>query len=183
MRRALLLCLLSVAVLVGCGNSRTPVPNPLAPAAPKGFRAVSLPTAGVSLSVPRNWTTSSGRAPLLTVISSGSAVIAVWRYPRSGAAPADVAAVAQALIKRARTRDPNLELISSKVLRAGNHPAIEMQALERIAGQLRNVRSTHIFLANAEVVLDEYAPPYLFAAVDKTVFAPVARSLLAMTAA
>jgi hypothetical protein len=177
--------LLPLAAIAGCGNSRTPVPNPLAPAPAKGFRAIALPAAGVSVNAPRTWTVTSGRGPLMEVISSGAAVIAVWRYPRTSAPPTGTAAVDQAeqtLIQRARARDPALAVISSKVLRAEPRPTIQLEALEHIAGQLRTVRSTHIFLPKAELVLDEYAPPQVFAAVDRAVFAPVARSLVATTA-
>jgi hypothetical protein len=185
-RRRLLLYLLPAAAIVGCGNSRTPVPNPLAPAAPKGFRAVNLPATGVSLNAPRSWTVTPGRAPLVAAMSSGVAAIAVWRYPRTSGPPSGTAAVdqlEQTLIKRARARDPGLQLISSKVLRADARPTIQLEALERISGQLRTVRSTHILLSDAELVLDEYAPPQVFAAVDRAVFLPVARSLVATTAA
>jgi hypothetical protein len=180
-RLLLLLCLVATAGFAGCGNSRTPVPNPLAPVPPGGFRTLAIPATGVSVKAPRSWAAVTGHAPLVAVISSGSAVIAVWRYPRVSVPPADSAATLQAqqtLTKRARARDPRLEVIASRVLRIGGVPAIELEALERISGQLRTVRSTHVFLRGAEVVLDEYAPPRFFAGVDREVFAPVARSLL-----
>ena len=61
--------------------------------------------------------------------------------------------------------------------RAGAAPAVELDALERVGGQLRRVRSIHVFLAHAEIVLDEYAPPGQFHAVNRAVFTPVRRSL------
>jgi hypothetical protein len=36
----------------------------------------------------------------------------------------------------------------------------------------------HVFVARAEVVLDEYAPPQDFPAVDHAVFSPLKHSLL-----
>jgi hypothetical protein len=39
------------------------------------------------------------------------------------------------------------------------------------------VRSTHVYVPGAEYVLDEYAPPAMFHAVDHAVFSPIKRSL------
>jgi hypothetical protein len=55
---------------------------------------------------------------------------------------------------------------------------VEVDALERVGKQIRRVHSVHVFVPHAELVLDEYAPPQLFAAVDRSVFVPVQRSLL-----
>jgi hypothetical protein len=48
---------------------------------------------------------------------------------------------------------------------------------QRVAGQQRRVRSTHVFAQGAEVVVDQYAAPRDFAAVDAAVFEPTVRSL------
>ena len=42
--------------------------------------------------------------------------------------------------------------------------------MEQIAGHERQVRSSHLFEPRAEVVLEEYAPPQLFAGVEHAVF-------------
>ena len=173
--------LLATAALSGCGNSRTPVPNASAPAPAKGFRMVTLSAAHIAVEAPQSWALATGRAPLVAVISSGNAVIALWRYARSAAVPAGTAPIDQlehSLIARARARDPGIEVLSAQVLRMSGFPAVQLEAVEHIAGQLRMVRSTHLFLANTELVLDEYAPPRFFGAVDHTVFVPVAHSLV-----
>jgi hypothetical protein len=51
-----------------------------------------------------------------------------------------------------------------------------------VGGQLRRVRSLLVYLAGAEVVLEEYAPPAAFHSVDHLVFSPVRRSLRLLSA-
>jgi hypothetical protein len=170
-----------LAVLAGCGNSRTPIPTLTTPAPPSGFRPLSFPTAGLSLQAPRNWSVTTGHGSLITTLASGQAVIALWRFPSSGAPPEGAAALRQAaqqLLGAARTRDPGMQVIGSKVTRIDGVPAVELDAVEHIAGHSRQVRSSHLFEPRAEVVLEEYAPPQLFAGADHTVFLPVTHSLL-----
>jgi len=60
--------------------------------------------------------------------------------------------------------------------------AVQLQARERIGGQVRRVSSTHVYVPGAELVLDEYAPPAQYAAIDRSVFAPIRRSLALLPA-
>ncbi len=176
---AITACLL--AALAGCGNSRTRVPSLTTPAAPTGFRPLAFPAAGLSLKAPQNWNVTAGHGRLITTVSSGDAVIALWRFPSSGPAPVGAAALRQAaqqLISAARARDPGMRMIASQVTRIGGVPAIELDAVEQIAGHSRQVRSSHLFEPHDEVVLEEYAPPQLFPGVDQAVFVPLRRSLL-----
>jgi hypothetical protein len=185
LRRAVMLVGPLVA-LAGCGNSRTPVPNLLAPAAPNGFRTLTFPADGVRLRAPLDWAVGQGRGSLVTTLSSGTAVVALWRYPRSSPLPrgtSSLAAARRRLISQARALDPGLHLIRSKISRIGGVPVVELDAFEQIDGHARRVRSSHLFEAHAELVLDEYAPPDLFHAVDHSVFSPVKRSLLVIRTA
>lgn len=68
-------------------------------------------------------------------------------------------------------------MIRSALTRADGRPAIALDVLERISGQLRRVRSLHVYAGGAELVLEEYAPPAVFSTVDHAVFSPVTRSL------
>jgi len=172
----LLLC--SLLPLSGCGNSRAPVPNLSQPVTPTSFRTLNF--TGVTLRAPSNWSVVNERAPLVTVVASGTAVVALWRFPRSAPVPAGRTALSQAaaqLIQAVRARDASLQVIRATTLLLDREPAIELDAFERINGQPRRVRSTHVFVPGAELVLDEYAPPGIFHAVDHTVFSPVKRSL------
>lgn len=176
---AILIC--PLAALAACGNSRTPVPSVSTPAPPTGFRALSFPAAGLSLQAPNNWAVTAGHGRLITTVSSGAAVIALWRFPSSALPPAGAVALrraAQELVKAARVRDPGMRLIGSEVTQISGVPAVELDAVEQIAGRARQVRSSHMFEPRAEVVLEEYAPPPLFPTVDQTVFDPLRRSLV-----
>lgn len=173
----------SLALLAGlaaCGNSRTPAPSLSAPAAPSSFRPLADPAAGVALAAPTNWSVLQQRPPLLMVISSGAAVIALWRFQHRGPWPSDPALLAQAraaLIGAVHARDRTLQLIRSKIGTVNGVHSIELDAFERIGNSVRRVRSTHLYVTGAEVVLDEYAPPRMFHSVDHAVFSPVKRSL------
>jgi hypothetical protein len=181
--RLLLGC--SVLFVAGCGNSRTPVPDTNVPAAPQGFRTLRLSQAAVSLVTPRNWTVTGQTAPLMLTLNSGPAVVALWRFARAAAPPGSSSALAGArvaLIAVARARDRTLKLLSSKLMRIDGARAVQLQARERIGGQLRRVSSTHVCVPGAELVLDEYAPPAHYAAIDRSVFAPIRRSLALLPA-
>jgi hypothetical protein len=175
----------SVLLVAGCGNSRTPVPDASVPAAPAGFRTLRLTHAAVSLVTPRNWTVTGQSAPLVLTLNSGPAVVALWRFARAAPPPAsgaDLASTRTALIKAVRTRDRTLTLLSSRLVRIDGARAVQLQARERIGGQLRRVSSTHVYVSGAELVLDEYAPPAQFATVERSVFAPIRRSLALLPA-
>ncbi len=164
----------------GCGNTRTPVPSATLPSPPAGFRSLTLHAAGVRLAVPRNWTVSGQRAPLLVTVASGTAVMAVWRFSRAAPVPGGaraLGALRARLLVAVRARDRTLRVLSAIGLRVAGTGANEIEAIERIAGLSRRVSSIHVYLRGEELVLDQYAPPALFAAVDRSVFAPVTRSL------
>lgn len=166
--------------LCACGTSRSAAPSLLRPAPPGGFRTLSYPGLGIRLAAPRAWSVLRERAPLLGVITSATAVIALWRYPRNGIPPtgAALAATRRALIAAARARQPGLKVLASRLRAVGRYPAVELDVIERIGGLLRRVRSTHVFAPGEEIVLDQYAPVALFHAVDHAVFSPVRRSLV-----
>jgi hypothetical protein len=168
-------------IAAGCGNGRTPVPSATLPAMPHAFHTVSYAhEGGLSLSVPENWTTRAVKPPLIGTVSSGAAMIALWRYPRTATLPSDHASLEdalKALLAAARSRDPHLQLIRSAVTKADGKPAVEVDVIEHIGAQVRRVRSVHVYVDGAEVVLEEYSPPSMFHGVDHTVFSPVRRSL------
>jgi hypothetical protein len=169
-----------VVLVAGCGNSRTAVPDVNRPAPPAGFRKLTVGSAGISLITPRNWTVSSQTAPLVLTLNSGPAVVALWRLPRTAPPPADRAELAgarRALIAAVRRREHSISHLHATATRVDGARAIRLDAREWIAGRIRRVTSTHVYVDGAELVLDEYAPPGQFAAVARSVFAPVRRSL------
>ena len=182
-----LLCLLGVAALLGgtlagCGNSRTPVPRFGAPAPPNGVRLLPLPAGGVLLQVPRTWVRRPVRHRRCWPRSPPAprrwrcGAIAAARPPpigrgRPGAGPG------ARCWRAARRRDPTLQPIRVAVITLAGQGAVELDAFEHINGQLRRVRSVHVYQPGRELVLDAYAPPAIFHAVDHAVFSPVKRSL------
>jgi hypothetical protein len=174
---ALVVCLLFIA---GCGNARTAVPNLSAPAAPHGFRKLTVTSAGISLDTPRNWTVSSQTAPLILTLNSGPAVVALWRLHRAAPPPRTpkaLGAAARLLMTAVQRRDPSIAALHVSQTEVDGARALRLDARERVAGQLRRVTSTHVYINGAELVLDEYAPPTQFPAVARDVFDPVRRSL------
>jgi hypothetical protein len=179
-RRALSVLLPAVVLLAGCGTSRTIVPSLTRPLPPTGFREVRYSQAGVALRAPVNWGDYRSRAPLVASLASGNATIALWRYPRTTPPPADAAALEQArqaLVAAARARDPGLTVIRSRAVQIDGAGGVELNAIERIDGAVRRVRSTHVYEPGAEIVLEEFAPPALFHWVDHVAFSPVRHSL------
>jgi hypothetical protein len=170
----------SALFIAGCGNSRTAVPDLSAPAAPHGFRKLTVSSAGISLNTPRNWTVTSQTAPLILTLNSGPAVVALWRLRRVAPPPASPVALrsaARLLATAVRHRDPSIAALHVTQTTVDGARALRLDAQERVAGRLRRVTSTHVYVNGAELVLDEYAPPAQFATVARDVFDPVRRSL------
>jgi hypothetical protein len=174
--------LIAVAALSGCGNSRSLPPDVSQPRPPDGRTlAVHMPSAGVRFLVPATWRGANGAAPpLVASVVSGSATVAVWRYPRAETLPTakkDLDQARKDLIASVEQRDPSAKVTKSEVTTLRGDNAILLLASERIAGHLRQVRSLHVFADKAEVVIDAYAPPAVFAGLDASVFGPLIRSL------
>jgi hypothetical protein len=178
--RTAVLLAFPVALLAGCGNTRTRPPDISHAAVPHGTHNVAFAASGVRFRAPSDWATLGGQAPLVATVASGPALAALWRYPRSEPLPVTNTALSKArlrLLEAARARDSGLQVIRSKLITLDGAPAIELDAVERISGHARRVRSLHVFAFGAELVLDEYAPPNVFHAVDHDVFSPLKRSL------
>ncbi len=174
---------LAAIILAGCGISQARVPNLQVPAKPTKMGVLGYRDDGVAMFAPANWTETNRTAPLVATITSGPAVIALWRYPRSGAAltgPGMTAALDQersALLAAAKKHDPDFDLLSSALVTVDGVGAVELDAIERINGRLRRARSEHVYANGAEIVLDEYAPVPEFKRVDHYVFSPVRKGL------
>ena len=165
----------------GCGERATPPPDVRTPLDPIGSRKVILGAGEVRFRGPVNWTDVVPRPPKLGGIESRRAVLAVWRYPRTEPLPqgrAQLARVRDLLVAEVRRRDASFVLQGEPSLtRRAGAPAIELRGSQTIAGVPVRVRSSHVFRDGAEVVLDAYAPPERFDALDRTVFEPALRTL------
>ena len=173
---------LALVLLAAGGDSRTAAPDLATFQAPQGFKPASYLGGTLRFNAPTNWATQSGAAPLVVTLTSGPAIIAIWRYPRSASQllPSNLAALQQArsaLIGAAKLRDPTFRVLASTVIDTGAVRGVELDAIETIRGQLRRVRSTHVYANGAELVIDEFAPESQFHAVDRSVFSPLLHSV------
>ncbi len=172
--------LCGVLLLGGCSGGRVVDPSLAGVAAPNGFTEARYPASGVKLSIPRDWTATSEQAPLVAIISSGPAVIALWRYPGTHPALTGIRtlhAALAALLVAIRAKQPHLTVEATGVSSVDGAGAVIIDAIERVNGRLRRVRSEHVYPDHAELVLDAYAPVAQFARIDHQVFSPVRRSL------
>ncbi len=170
----------AAAPAAGCGRERLAVPDVSRPAAVAGLTGVARPALGLTLALPSTWSRAPGRDPLVATATSGTAQIAVWRYPRTEPLPDDARALREArsrLVDAARTRDPSFDLVRARTTRVDDRRAITVVGDATIGGLRRRVRSTHVFAGDAEVVVDAYASLRDFDAADAAAFRPVVRSV------
>ena len=174
---------LLAALLAGCGNERTAVPDRSAGPAPKAFRDAFFDEQGVRFRAPTNWRVVPGDAPHVATVAIGSAQIGVWRYPRTEPLPqtrAQLDAARTALVAQIERRDPTFKLTSTRLVMKPGIRAVEVVGVgTNLTNQSvqRSMRSLHAYGRGAEVVIDAFAPPKEFARIDEQTFAPVTRSL------
>ncbi|MCW3039818.1 MAG: hypothetical protein JWM31_1723 [Solirubrobacterales bacterium] len=165
----------------GCGNQRQPPPDVRTPGPAFGSEVVRYPQAGLTLErAPAGWARTSGVAPAVAGIATGTASIGIFRFPRTEPLPktrAELDAAATSLIAAAKARDPTFTEIKRGRLRVDGHPAVQIRGTETIAGQPRTVRTTHVYAFGAEVVVDAFAPESDFRRVDSAVFRPLLATL------
>jgi hypothetical protein len=181
-RRAILVLLgAGAAALAGCGDARTPPPDMARPAAPTGYKTVRFAALGLALRrVPANWLVQGGQPPLVATISSGTATLAVWRYPRTQPLPrthAELKRALGALLAAVSGRPGNFRALRARVTRVAHQPALMLLGVQTIDGNERETRSAHVYAYGSELVLDAYAPAAWFAAADRGAFVPIVRSL------
>lgn len=180
MRRELSLICAASVLAAGCGNQQSAAPDVTTPAQATGRTPAYFDRQGVRFSAPGGWHLRAGAAPLVATVQSGTASIAVWRYPRAETLPGTRAELAQArdtLLAAARARDTTFRQATVAITRIGTHPAIQVRGTETVSGQPRTVRSTHVYAFGAEVVVDAFAPADVFRRVDRDAFGPLLRSL------
>ena len=179
--RSFLATALALAVLAaGCGNARQYAPDPARTQKPAAAKRVTFAAVGVSFAAPRNWLQGGGAKPLVALFGSGSSAVAVWRYPRKEPIPtgrSELQLVQANLSDAIQARDRSAHIEHTGIVDVHGLKGIQVVALERVNGQSRRVRSTHLFAHGTELVIDAFAPPGDFAQVDRTVFAPLIDSL------
>jgi hypothetical protein len=178
-RPTVTIALLAALAAAGCGRERLDAPDPSKPFTTGALTSVTFPKAGVKFRAPADWPFGAGTGSLVASTSSGSATIAIWRYPRTEELPRDDTALQAAeenLLNAMHGRDKTLEEISTRRIEVDGAPAIQVVANETLAGRERRVRSTHAYAKGAEFVIEAYADPEVFKVVDKSVFRPFLKS-------
>ena len=182
--RRLLVITLAAALAAGCGEERTPPPDVRHPEPPAdGTKRVRLP-AGLTFEAPGNWPELQVAPPLEGGVSSRSAIVALWRYPRTEPLPAGERQLERArerLLERIQLRNPTFVVRSSELVEVDGAPGVELTGRQTIGGLTYDVRSAHFFKDGTEVVVDAYAFPADFPEVDREVFAPLIDSLTIYT--
>jgi hypothetical protein len=176
----LILSACPLLLAVGCGGSRTHLSTITEPAPPDRASALTFPAAGLRLRAPRTWRVLSESPPLVTVVASGAAVVAAWRFPRRKPLPASARELSRArsqLLRDVRARPDTIQVLGASITRLAGSHAIVLEAIERIGGAVRRIRSVHVYAYRAEFVVDEYAPIELFESLDRMVFSPLLGSL------
>jgi hypothetical protein len=177
--RPALTAALAATLVAGCGADRVDVPDVSRPFTVEGPAVRAFPAAGVSFQAPADWRFDVGKDPLVATTSSGSATIAIWRYPRTEPLPRDDIALDQAdgaLQQAATARDKDLRVQQSRRVKVDGARGIQLVGTEQVAGRERQVRSTHVYAKGAEYVIDTYASPRDFTVIDRTVFQPLVRT-------
>lgn len=179
---ARILAVLAAALVgAGCGSEPQRPPDVGTPQPPGQFVEFTAPAQGVRMLVPGAWTIEQGTDGVLVAkLTSGRATIAVWRYPRTEPLPrtrSDLEATRDSLVAAVKARDPAFTVTSTRIIRTSTRRGVEIIGTGTNSGFPRRVRSLHLFRADAEIVLDQYATPEQFATVDDDVFRDVERSL------
>ncbi|MDX6664302.1 MAG: hypothetical protein QOG68_508 [Solirubrobacteraceae bacterium] len=171
---------LLAVVVAGCGSKAGKPPSVTTPRAAFGWVDQALPTQGLKFQRPSAWRYTPGTAPLLATMTSGLTTIALWRYPRNEplpTTPTELTAATKALVAAAHLRDSTFKVIKAKGTRAAHQPAVVIVADETVAGQPRRVRSTHIYAAASEIVVDAFAPVDQYVKVESPIFRTLVRSI------
>ncbi len=179
MRRVLGI-LLALVVVAGCGNERSKPADVRTVESPGRFRDARYPKQGVFFRTPVRWRTVHGKAPQISTVTSGSAQIAIWRYPRTEPLPRtreELGIARDELLRAVRSRDPSFDLGSTRIVIKKGLRGVEVVGTGTNQGVRRRVRSLHAYAKGAEVVVDAFAPQADFGRVDRQTFAPVIRSL------
>ena len=177
--RPLAILLPLALALASCGNERAEAPASRV-AGNDPVKRVEFPRYGVQVSVPTTASVERTARPGVFRLFLGQPLISMFAYPREEQIPRerdDLKVARRRLLKEVKRRDPDYELISSRLTELGGARAIELLGDQRISrGQLRT-RSVHVYKRDAEYVIELLAPLAEFDRTDREVFEPLLRSL------
>jgi hypothetical protein len=147
---------------------------------PRGSTELRDPRTRLRFVAPVNWTRRIRDNPGVVRISSGDAEVSGWAYPRAEKLPstrAQLAAARDALVARARQRNPTFRLVASRISRVKGSPAIELRGTQQLLGKQIETHSVHIYRGLGEYVFEALAPARDFGVADRKVLDPLLKSL------
>jgi hypothetical protein len=173
------LLLLAALGLAACGNDRAEVPATRV-VGEDPVKRLKFPRYGVEVSVPTTASVQRTARPGVFRLFLGQPLVSLFAYPRREEIPRrerDLRVARKRLIKEVKRRDPDYELLSSRLFDLAGAKAIELVGDQTISrGRLRT-RSVHVYKRDAEYVIELLAPPAEFERTDQDVFGPLLRSL------
>jgi hypothetical protein len=168
-----------LCLLASCGAERQPPPDPEA-ALRSPLERRDFPEAGMSLSLPRELIVRRSEPPQVFGAGVGDWYLSAFAYRRRERLPRSAAELRTArrrLFAEVRRRDPRWRLVSSRLTSANGAPAVELVGDQTLARARVRTRSLHVYRGDGEYVLELAAGVRRFARLDRTTFAPIARSL------
>jgi len=170
---------LLAAFAAGCGNERASPPELGRPDRPTGYQTFVSPDGAVSFNHPSNWGVAAGEGPEVARLYSGTALAAVYAYPRTDL-PTGRAAVEDSrrrLLASLRRRAPSFSLIGSHLTEVDGAPAVVVDGGGEIGGHLVVERTIHVYKPGIEFVIDAYAAPLSFSLAERWGFRPLLRTI------
>jgi hypothetical protein len=166
-------------LLAGCGNDPLPTGNQAALGRPGETSRFIAGEGAVSFRYPVTWLPQRGAAPRLAQLGSGSALVAIYAYPRTdlGTAPAAIEASRRRLLTSLHRRAPGFLVRGSSLTRVDGAPAVQVSGRGLVGGAPMLTRATHVYKPRVEWVIDAYAVPDRFAAANRIAFAPLLASI------
>ncbi len=162
-----------------CGNQRAEPPNLARLGKPGDEQRFEALDHSVSFRYPGSWVASGAQPPTVASLGSGSALAAIYAYPRRDLStdPAGVESARKRIIASLQERDPGFLIAGTRILTIDGSPAVEVRGRGAIAGKPVRTRSVHVYKDSVEWVVDAYATPARFAAANRIAFGPMLASI------
>ncbi len=170
-------CAAAALLAGGCGNERAE-PADLDQVG-AGGETIRFEGSAVAFRHPKSWLAIGSEPPRYAQLSSGSALLVVYGYPRRDLAmdSASVEASRQRLISSLRRRAPGFLVLGSEIGEVDGAPAVEIRGRGRVAGELVETRAVHVYTPAVEWVIDAYAGPRQFREANRIAFEPLLESI------
>jgi hypothetical protein len=181
MRRVAVFAFLTAALAAaGCGNDRVETGSVFDAKPGKATQALSYPDAGLKVTVPKEFDVKDSTAPQLFRASLDASFISAFAYRRKEQIPKEADELQEArrrLVAAAKRRDKSFKLKRSKVVNVNGVPGVELRGDQTIFRGRLHLRSLHLYKGNGEYVVELVAPVAAFAALERSSFPGILKSL------